>query len=237
MLALVRLPPATLQVGAAAGERLQQRGGKILAGQPLQPSEDEYFMSLALQQARLAFSDGEVPIGAVLVHQGKIISEAHNRVEALSDASAHAEMLCARAAATDPKWPSWRLEATTMYCTVEPCPMCLAALHAFRIERLVYGTTNPRLGAVESAMRPLGEVQQPFHKLNVTGGVLADDAGDLMRDFFRQRRQEGFLGPSALPTDATRRAESMLERPLAVGGVWHRVRRAINNFRARSSSE
>ena len=105
---------------------------------------------LTLLEAEIAFEEGEVPIGAVLVRDGAILAASHNRVEALRDASAHAEMLCARAAATAEG--TWRLSETTLYCTVEPCPMCLAALHAFRIERLVYGTTNPRLGAVESAL-------------------------------------------------------------------------------------
>lgn len=144
-------------------------------------------MRLALQQAEAAATAGEVPIGAVAVRDGEVLASAHNRVEALQDASAHAEMLCARAAAA--ATGGWRLQNTTLYCTVEPCPMCLAALHAFRIERLVYGTTNPRLGAHVGDMRttqPLNE--HPFHTVDVTGGVLDGPASDLMKSFFRGRR-------------------------------------------------
>ena len=110
--------------------------------------EDARFMQLALAQASLAFQAGEIPIGAVLVRGGECIAAERNRVEELQDASAHAEMLCLRSGSA--ALHSWRLLGTTLYVTVEPCPMCLAASHAFRIDRLVYGTVNPRLGAVES---------------------------------------------------------------------------------------
>jgi len=153
--------------------------------------DDERFMREALVQAEMAFARCEVPVGAVIVRNGSVIAAAHNRVEELRDASAHAELLCAREAAASGS--SWRLEAATLYCTTEPCPMCLAALHAFRIERLVYGTTNPRLGAVESALRPPAN---PYHTLKVTGGVLAEPAAKLMRDFFVARR-EGLHSPGA----------------------------------------
>jgi tRNA(adenine34) deaminase len=151
---------------------------------------DEGFMLQALLQAEAAAAAGEVPIGAVAVRDGEVLAVAHNKVEALQDASAHAEMLCARAAAA--KSASWRLENTTLYCTVEPCPMCLAAMHAFRVERLVYGAPNARLGAVVGDLRaaqPLGELH-PFHSVEVTGGVLAEPAAQLMQDFFRKRRSE-----------------------------------------------
>ena len=146
-------------------------------------------MEVAMREAEVAFEEGEVPIGAVLVRRGAIIAAAHNRVEALQDASAHAELLCARAAAAAEK--TWRLSESTLYCTVEPCPMCLAALHAFRIERLVYGTINPRLGAVESAMRSSSDASHPYHALNITGGVLSRRASELMKAFFRRRRDQG----------------------------------------------
>ena len=148
--------------------------------------EDERFMRLALAQASLAFHAGEIPIGSVLVHKGECISAAHNRVEELQDASAHAEMLCLRGGAEAQR--SWRLMGTTLYVTVEPCPMCLAALHAFRVDRLVYGTVNPRLGAVESSMCCPTSAEHPYHTFESVGGVTADEASELMKLFFRKRR-------------------------------------------------
>ena len=148
--------------------------------------EDERFMRLALAQASLAFRAGEIPIGSVLVQNGECIFAEHNRVEELQDASAHAEMLCLRGGAA--VQGSWRLMGTTLYVTVEPCPMCLAALHAFRVDRLVYGAVNPRLGAVESSMRDPASAEHPYHTFEIAGGVLADEASELMKLFFRKRR-------------------------------------------------
>lgn len=155
----------------------------------------EPFMRAALAEAAAAFEADEVPIGAVLVRDGAIVAAAHNQVERLQDASAHAEMLCMREAAAAAT--HWRLSEATLYCTIEPCPMCLAALHAFRVGRLVYGAPNPRMGAVESALRLAADVPHPYHELEVTGGVLADDAGELMRSFFRRRREQGPYVPPA----------------------------------------
>lgn len=164
--------------------------------QPMLDTLDETFMRAALAEAELAFAADEVPIGAVLVREGKIVAAAHNRVERMRDASAHAEMLCLRAAAREAS--TWRLNASTLYCTVEPCPMCLAALHQFRVERLVYGAANPRLGAVEGGMRPSSGTSHPFHEhIETTGGVLAQETGDLMRRFFRKRRQEPAYAPKS----------------------------------------
>lgn len=151
-------------------------------------TSDATFMRLAIAQAAEASAAGEVPIGAVLVMGGDVVASARNRVEELCDASAHAEMLCLRggAAATG----NWRLNAapgSTLYVTLEPCPMCLAAVHAFRVERLVYAAPNTRLGAVESAMRFPAE--HPFHSVRVTSGLLRDEAAALMLDFFRSRRE------------------------------------------------
>lgn len=162
-------------------------------------ADDERWMARALDEAERAFTAGEVPIGAVLVRGGTLISAAHNRVEATRDASAHAEMLCMRAAAAADT--TWRLNArgtATLYCTVEPCPMCLAALHLFRIDRLVYGATNPRLGAVESDMRSDAAAPHPYHALHTTGGVRADEAAALMRRFFKRRRTLRARGARAL---------------------------------------
>ena len=148
--------------------------------------DDTSLMRAALEQAELARQQGEVPVGAVLVSPtGEVIAAARNQVETLSDASAHAEMLCLREAAR--KTQNWRLHGATMYCTLEPCAMCLAAMQAFRIERLVYGAPDLRLGAVESWVELL-EHRHPFHTLDVRGGVLADDAATMMREFFASRR-------------------------------------------------
>ena len=125
---------------------------------------DASFMRAAIWEARDAFAHGEVPVGAVLVRNGAVIARARNRVEELRDASAHAEMLCMRAAAAG--GVTWRLNAlgpVTLYVTVEPCPMCLAAIHAFRVDRLVYGAPNDRMGAVEGLLRPSADADHPYH--------------------------------------------------------------------------
>ena len=153
---------------------------------------DAEFMRAALAQAELAFNAGEVPIGAVLVRDGSVVAAERNRVEELQDASAHAEMLCMRAAAAEHS--TWRLnvpQPSTLYVTLEPCPMCLAALHAFRVDRLVYAADNDRLGAVVSALKAPYAEDHPYHRVAVTGGVLADPAKGLMKKFFRERRTRG----------------------------------------------
>ena len=155
---------------------------------------DREWMAHALREAEHAFAADEVPIGAVLVRDGAILTRAHNRVEMDHDASAHAEMLCLRSAAAD--LGTWRLNATTLYVTVEPCALCLAALQAFRVERLVYGAPNTRMGAIESDMRAISEVQHPYHELEVEGGVRGEEAADLMRRFFQGRRDEPRYGGS-----------------------------------------
>ena len=150
--------------------------------------QDENFMRAALRQAKTAQMQGEVPIGAVIVKNGKVIAQERNRVEELSDASAHAELLCLRAAAKQNGPAAWRLSGSTLYCTVEPCPMCLAAIHAFRVDRLVYGAPNPRLGAIEGGMRLPSN--HPFHSIQVTRGQLRSECAELMQQFFRRRRQD-----------------------------------------------
>jgi len=178
-------------------------------------------MRLALREAASAYQSGEVPIGAVLVVEGRMIAAARNRVEELQDASAHAEMLCVRQAAAE--LGTWRLEGSTLYCTVEPCPMCLAALHAFRVSRLVYGTVNRRLGAVESAMCAgrTGGAMHPFHSLTATRGVLAADSAALMQRFFQRRRQ------GAPDVDKPRAAREQTER-------WQQKRAATRHVHQKS---
>ena len=144
---------------------------------------DKNFMRLALDEARKAFEEGEVPIGAVLIDEdGILISREHNRIEQLNDATAHAEILALRAASQ--KLKRRRLTDCTLYSTVEPCAMCAGALVLCRVKRLVYGATDSKFGAAESLFNV---VNNPAlnHRLNVTAGVLEEDCRELLRNFFR----------------------------------------------------
>jgi tRNA(adenine34) deaminase len=154
---------------------------------------NSYFMKLALHQASLAEAKGEVPIGALLVQEldgntYRILSKAGNRVEQQHDASAHAELQVLRRGSR--RLRNWRLLNTTLYSTLEPCPMCLSACQAFRLPRLVYGAPDLRLGAVETHMRLL-DTTHPFHNVStVIKHVRAQESADMLRDFFRKRRLE-----------------------------------------------
>jgi len=142
-------------------------------------------MREALAEARLAYAEGEVPVGAVVVVNGEIIARAHNRREALNDASAHAEMLALREAAQ--RLGDWRLNQATLYVTMEPCPMCAGALVQFRVGRVVYGVDDPRAGAAGSVVELLREPRFN-HQVEVIRGVLAEEARALLQDFFRALR-------------------------------------------------
>lgn len=153
----------------------------------LQPgSDDERFMLEALKQAWKAFQEGEVPVGAVLVQEGKVISKGYNQVEMLRDATAHAEMLCMTAgeAALD----NWRLMGTTLYSTLEPCVMCAGALLLARVPRLVWGAPDTRHGANGSWV-DLFAHKHPMHTVAITSGIYSEPAAFLMREFFQKRRQ------------------------------------------------
>jgi tRNA(adenine34) deaminase len=149
--------------------------------------KDIYYMREALKQAKKAFDADEVPIGAVLVHQDKIISRGHNQVELLQDATAHAEMLCLTSGAG--VLSNWRLADTTLYCTIEPCCMCAGAMISSRISRLVYGAPDIRVGACGSWIN-LFEKQHPIHTIEIVPGVLQAEAADLMRAFFQATRKK-----------------------------------------------
>lgn len=154
----------------------------------IQPqNEDEKFMLEALKEAWKAYSAEEVPIGAVLVHKGRIISRGYNQVEMLKDATAHAEMLCITSgeAALD----NWRLAETTLYCTIEPCSMCAGAMLLSRVPTLVWGAPDIRHGANGSWVN-LFEKPHPTHTMTIRGGVLQEYCAGLMKDFFQKRRQE-----------------------------------------------
>jgi len=149
-------------------------------------SEDERFMLEALKEAWKAFQLDEVPVGAVLVYAGQIIARGHNQVEMLCDATAHAEMICLTAGAT--ARDNWRLEATTMYCTLEPCSMCAGAMLLSRLPRLVWGAADMRHGA-NGSWTNLFALPHPTHTIAITSHVLADYAAALLRCFFQQKRK------------------------------------------------
>lgn len=150
-------------------------------------SEDERFMLEALKEAWKAYRGKEVPIGAVLVHKGKVISRGHNQVEMLKDATAHAEMIAITAGAA--ALENWRLADTTLYSTVEPCTMCAGALLLSRVPVLVWGTEDLRHGANGSWL-DLFDKPHPTHQIEIRKGVLAEQCAYLLRDFFQKRRLE-----------------------------------------------
>jgi len=146
---------------------------------------DSFYMQRALALAALAEQQDEVPVGAVLVHEGQIIGEGFNQVITLNDPSAHAEVQAIRAAGLQVN--NYRLVESTLYVTLEPCSMCAGLITHARVKRLVFGATDPRTGAVESAIKVLNH-DCMNHKVEVTSGVLAAECGEILRNFFRKRR-------------------------------------------------
>jgi len=144
-------------------------------------------MRLALREAEAALAENEVPIGAVIVHSGRVIASAHNQRETLRDPTAHAEMIAITQAAE--ALGSWRLAETTLYVTLEPCSMCAGALVLARVPRVVYGATDPKAGAVTSLYRLL-EDERLNHRAEIIGGVLAAPCGEILTRFFEQKRRE-----------------------------------------------
>jgi len=144
------------------------------------------FMELALEQAREAFEQEEVPVGAICVLHEQVISRARNRVEELSDATAHAELLAVRAASQ--ALGRWRLSDVTLYVTLEPCVMCAGAIRLARVSELVYGAPDIRMGGCGSLL-DLGEISQLGPLPATTGGVLEEECSQLMKEFFRIRRK------------------------------------------------
>lgn len=148
--------------------------------------DDKIFMKLALDEARQAFNENEVPIGAVIIDDsGILVCGEHNRIEQLNDATAHAEILALRAASR--KLQRRRLTDCTLYSTVEPCAMCAGALILCRVKRLVYGVTDSKFGAAESLFN-VTDNPALNHRLQVTAGVLEDECRELMKKFFADRR-------------------------------------------------
>ena len=147
--------------------------------------DDEKYMGEALALARRAAKEGEVPVGCVVVCDGRVIGRGYNQRELLQDPTAHAEMLAITQAAE--ALGSWRLENTTLYVTLEPCPMCAGAIILGRIQRLVYGAKDPKAGAAGSVVN-LFRKGMFNHDVEVVGGVLEDEAAGLLSGFFRELR-------------------------------------------------
>jgi tRNA(adenine34) deaminase len=146
---------------------------------------DKRFMRSALLEAARAGERGEVPVGAVVVRDGRIIARGSNRPVSTSDPTAHAEVVALRRAAR--RTGNYRLPGCELYVTVEPCPMCLGAVVHSRVRRLVYGAADPKSGAVRSVMAfPFGKMN---HRPEIAGGVLAEECGRVLREFFRGRRR------------------------------------------------
>ena len=143
-------------------------------------------MRAALDEARRGLLDGEVPVGAVVVADGAIVARAHNAPIALSDPTAHAEVLALREAGR--KTGNYRLTGATLYVTVEPCPMCCGAVLQARLARVVYGAADPKAGAVESLYRLLDD-SRLSHRVEAVGGVLGGECAALLKEFFETKRR------------------------------------------------
>src|SRR5215467_12464582 len=149
--------------------------------------DDRALMRLALDQAALSAATGEVPVGALLVHEGAILAQSHNRRETWQDPTAHAEMIVIREAAKT--LGRWRLLETTLFVTLEPCAMCLGAIILARIPRLVFGTRDPKAGACGSVLDFASEPRLN-HRVEVLGGVLEMESQRLLKQFFTELRMD-----------------------------------------------
>ena len=150
-------------------------------------NSDEHFMHVAIEAAKIAEENGDVPIGAVIVHNNQIIAKAYNQREQLADPTAHAEIIALTQAAA--ALETWRLNGCTMYVTLEPCPMCAGALVLARIDRIVYGCDDPKTGAIKSLYNIVQD-NRLNHRVEVTCGILADEYSRILQEFFEKRRTE-----------------------------------------------
>lgn len=148
----------------------------------------EHYMRLALGEAEAALAENEVPIGAVIVHNDRVIAAAHNQREQLRDPTAHAEMIAITQAAASLN--DWRLEGCTLYVTLEPCPMCAGAIVQARIPFVVYGAADPKAGGVRTLYQLL-EDDRLNHRAEVVAGILAQPCASLLTSFFREQRRLG----------------------------------------------
>jgi tRNA(adenine34) deaminase len=148
---------------------------------------DEHYMRVAIESARVAWDNGDVPIGAVIVFEDRIIAKAYNQREQLQDPTAHAEIIALTQGAA--ALGNWHLNGCTMYVTLEPCCMCAGALVLSRMDRLVYGCDDAKTGAVKSLYNIVGD-KRLNHQVEVTSGVLEEQCSELLSEFFARRRQE-----------------------------------------------
>jgi tRNA(adenine34) deaminase len=148
-------------------------------------TDHQRFMSAAMKEAEEAYKKNEVPVGAVIVKKDTIIARAHNQVEMLQDPTAHAEIIAIGAAAN--YLGAWRLEGCTLYVTLEPCPMCAGAIVLARLDRLVFGSFDPKMGAC-STIYNIVQDQRLNHRVEVISGMLEDDSRILLREFFAKKR-------------------------------------------------
>ena len=149
--------------------------------------EDKHrrFMAIALKEAEAAFEKNEIPVGAVIVKDGTIIAKAHNQVEMLQDPTAHAEIIAIGAAANH--LGSWRLKGCTLYVTLEPCPMCAGAIVLSRMDRVVFGSYDAKMGAC-STLYNVVQDERLNHRVEVIAGVMDDESRSLLREFFARKR-------------------------------------------------
>ncbi len=152
----------------------------------LEPLDDDAYMEQALNQARRAAEEDEVPVGCVIVKDGRVIARGHNQRETLKDPTAHAEMIALTQAAAAVE--SWRLDGCTLYVTLEPCPMCAGALVNARIARVVYGADDPKAGACGTLMDIVSDTRLN-HRMPVTSGILGAECGAVLTEFFRAKRR------------------------------------------------
>jgi tRNA(adenine34) deaminase len=148
----------------------------------------DHFMRIALEEAEQALRENEVPVGAVIVHEGRVIARSHNQREQLRDPTAHAEMIAITQAAQSRQ--SWRLDGCTLYVTLEPCPMCAGAILQARLPAVVYGAADPKAGAIDTLFRLLDDPRLN-HRAETTAGVLAASCGEILSRFFQAQRRLG----------------------------------------------
>jgi tRNA(adenine34) deaminase len=153
---------------------------------------DDIYMSEALKEAKRAFEEDEVPVGAIVVHKGRIISRGHNQIERLKDPTAHAEML-ALTSATNFLGTKW-LNDAVLYVTIEPCSMCAGALVLARLKHIYYGAKDPKTGACGSVVNIVNH-RKLNHHIKVKGGILDKECGALLSEFFRKKRRK--IGPAS----------------------------------------
>jgi tRNA(adenine34) deaminase len=175
----MRLPPWIIDCIIIYNWHIKKRFSGVLL------QSDEKWMRAALSEAGKACRKMEVPVGAVLIREGRIMARGYNQTESLNDPTAHAEMMALRAAAG--VLGSWRLNGCSLYVTLEPCAMCAGALVLARIDRLVFGASDPKAGACGTLYNIVRD-KRLNHEMEVTGGILADDAIRMMQAFFRDLR-------------------------------------------------